>query len=274
MRRFININNISFLAVSQNQHALKQQLRHQGWSGIMSGDNVSKHNKKIAQSDGVDDIMRVKAEQQRWLDHEQYQGYSDTYLKPTAKFKPLYEIPGNRGSGFGSPLNAIDEICNIVYSIYGEAADVLEELEANPLHPQFKEMLETARNRRVALEKKIDEIYEGAHPTIKTMYDSMLVKRWQTLEDWIKLVEKKRENTLRKVSPEWIEEIEKQKGIAEQFKSRLKHLGTAMEDNPVAFLEGSGFNEEEMALIERRKKFFTKQKTFGAAIGYNDFSPH
>lgn len=239
----------------------------------MSGTHLK--NVALKQSDGVDDIMRVKAEQQRWLDHEQYAGYSDSYLKQTARFKPQYEIFNNiQGSGAGNPVKMVDQVCAIVFDIYGEAADVLEELEANPLHPQFAAMLETAKNRRIALEKKIDEIYAEAHPTIKTLYDSMLVRRWQTLEDWIKLVEKKRGECINKLSPAWIEEVEKMKGVAEQFKGRLKHLGTAMESNPVAFLEGSGFNEEEMALIVRRKRFFRKQSELGMNIGRGDYSPH
>lgn len=248
-------------------------VRHQGWTQFISNNNL--HQPVIKQSDGVDDLTRVKAEQQRWLDQEQYVGYSDTYLKQTARFKPQYEIFNNiKGSGLGNPLRAVNEICEIVYAIYGEAADILEELEQNPLHPEFADMLATAKARRVALEKKIDEIYAEAHPTVKTLYDSMLVRRWQTLEDWIALCERKRADTINRLTPEWIEEMEKRRGIADQFKGRLKHLGTAMEANPVAFLAGSGFSEDEMAMIERRKKFFRKQTSMGLKMGQGDYSPH
>jgi hypothetical protein len=268
---FIDNNKNSSVNSSSLSSQLTQLFRHQGWSGHISG-STNLHQNSIKQSDGVDDVVRVKAEQQRWLDVEQWSGYSDSYLKQNARFRPQYEVPGS--SAQAAETNWIQEISEIVYDIYGEAADILEELESNPLHPQFKEMLETARTRRKHLEQKLDEIYAGAHPTIKTMYDAMLVRRWQTLEDWMELVQRNRQETINKLTPEWIEELEKRKGIAEEFKTKLKHLGMAMEASPVAFLEGSGFSEEEMAMIERRKRFFRRSTEFGKAINQGDYNPH
>jgi hypothetical protein len=261
---------ITLSTSSVSSTALFTSMRFQGWSGHISGNNLNKPS--VKQSDGVDDIVRVKAEQQRWLDVEQWSGYSDTYLSQNARFRPQYEIAGNPGTSFS--IKVIEEICIIVYEIYGEAADILEELESNPLHPNFKEMLETAKSRRKKLEQKLDEMYAGAHPTVKTLYDAMLVKRWQTLEDWMELVQRNRQETINKLTPEWIEELEKRKGIAEEFKTRLKHLGMAMEASPVAFLEGSGFNEEEMVMIQRRKQFFRKATDFGKSIAFTDHNPH
>lgn len=244
--------------------------RFQGWAGNL-GNQHMKHV-DVKQHDGVDDIIRVKGEQQKWLNHEQYSGYSDSYLKRQMSYTPQYEYfndkPVTRANAF------ILEICDIVYNIYGEAADALEEAEANPLHPNFAMLVETATKKRKEMEGEIDRLYATAHPTVKTMYDAMLVRRWQTLEDWIALVQKKREEALSRLSPEWIEEIEKRKGIAHEYRMRLKHLGTAMESNPVAFLENSGFTEKELALIERRKRFFRRTENFGANIDAGDVNPH
>lgn len=245
--------------------------RAQGWSGHVAHKFL--HETSVKQHDGVDDIIRVKAEQQRWLDHEQFSGYSDTYLKTHMRYTPQYEYFGGT-SATTRPNKVLALITEICFSIYGDAADTLELLESDPLRADFAEKLEHAKGARRRLEDKIDAIYAEAHPTVKTMYDAMLVKRWQVLEDWIELCVRKRADILARMSPEWIEEQARRKGIAEAHMARLKHLGAAMEANPTGFLEGQGFSEEEMVMIKRRKRFFQRQTSFGAAVTAGDYRPH
>jgi hypothetical protein len=251
--------------------ALFNSVRTQGWGGVPNNNHL--HHPEIKQHDGVDDIIRVKAEQQKWLNHEQYAGYSDSYLQREMQFTPQYEQMAWMTS---TTLNKyLVEIGDIVYTHYGAAADALEEAEANPLHPNFNALVETARAGRGKLEAELDRLYGQAHPTVKTLYDAMLVRRWQTLEDWIELVQRKRAQTLDRLSPEWIEELEKQRGVAAEYKARLRHIGTAMEANPVAFLEATGqFTEKELVMIERRKRFFKKAAEFGTSITSRDMNPH
>jgi hypothetical protein len=241
-----------------------------GWTGIMGNQHL-KHV-DVKQADGVDDPQRVRAEQQRWLNHEQYSGYSDSYLRKGMTYAPQYEYLNS--SHLTRANKVLAEICDVVFRVYGEAADALEEAELNPLHPRFNELVATAKAKRGELEAEIDRRYPDAHPTVKTMYDAMLVRRWQTLEDWTELVQRKRAQALDRLSPEWIDELEKQRGVAADYLARLKHIGTAMEANPVAFLEGSGFTEKELVMIERRMRFFRKTAIFASNTDRGDTNPH
>lgn len=236
--------------------------------------NFLKSN-RVVQSEGTDPFHRVKQDQQMYNNTEQWEGYSQAYLKRWMQYTPTNQ----RQDVLEHKNKDINEILALVWKHYGEAADVLEILEDDLLHPQFHAFMEKAKVGLKDLESSIDSIYADAHPTIKTVIDAWMVRRLYALTDWIALLEKRRAQLIQDLSPEYIELQSKLKAVAERHIWRLQKLGQALTDNPAMFLEGSdftsrGLSEYEMASIKQRMTYFKKFERFSQAINIGELQPH
>uniref|UniRef100_A0A7S1W4K7 Uncharacterized protein n=1 Tax=Neobodo designis TaxID=312471 RepID=A0A7S1W4K7_NEODS len=229
------------------------------------------HDPKIVQTNGVDNFLRTKVEQYDWLQTQQWEGYSDTYLKRAVRYGPHSDTP-NGNLKFHHPNE--DKICRIAYETYGRSADLLLSLEEDVLQPAFHEKLSRAKEFKEALAKEIDEMYPTVHPTFKLMIDGMLVRRFYQLEDWIEMVQRKRKKTIEKLGPEFFEQQHKMRGIAESYMRNLERVESVFQSNPTHYLgEVCGFNEEEMAFVEQRVMFLRRTKKMGLASSSADLWP-
>jgi hypothetical protein len=223
---------------------------------------------EVIQSDSVDTAARVKNDQQMWNNTEQWNGYSDTYLTRFAQYPSTFE--NANGIEHQNPL--LNRLLHIAYAVYGDAAEILEELENDPLHPDFHNQLNSARDRTLDLAKKIDDIYAPMHPTEKTMVDALLVRRWHTLQDWQVTVTKKRAAVLDALSPEFMAQQVKSKGVVAQHLARLKQMEDMINRDPVLLMgqDVFGLNEEELVVARQKARFFHKSKMFGKSFSQSE----
>lgn len=209
-----------------------------------------------------------------WLNTEQWDGYSDTYLKQFMQYTPANEHPMPQITYRNSTLNTC---LGVVFSIYGPLAEELQVLHDDPLHPRFHERIQKIKKGREALAEHLDKVYQDLHPTVKTIYDAFVVRRYYHLEDWIKHVEKKRANIFERLSPEHIEHMEKARGLTASYVERLKALGKVMEQAPLsglleADLHGQ-YSELELQSLRQKVTYFRKMRKFGSASDEADFRP-
>lgn len=243
---------------------------HFGWCisrRFQSSDQFHRflHNPHIVQPDGLDSLSRTKGDQQQWLNTEQWDGYSDTYLKRHMQYGATAEHPN---SHFNYRHDILYNCLSMVYELYGVLADELEQLHDNPLHSHFHAKIKVIEKDREKIATALDEIYPSLHPTVKTVYDAYLVKRYYFLEDWIKYVERKREKILERFSPEYVEQMEKTHQCGERFMDRLKCIESMLYNNPVLGLLPSNqleqYSEKELVILQQKAAYFKKMKRFGA----------
>ncbi|EPY32768.1 hypothetical protein STCU_00218 [Strigomonas culicis] len=233
------------------------------------------HHPHIVQPDGLDNLVRTKAEQQQWLNTEQWDGYSDTYLKRFMQYSATQEHPNPQISIRNDMLY---KCLGLVFELYGTLADDLHELHDNPLHPQFHVRLERIRRDRERIAAELDKVYAGLHPTMKTIYDAMLVRRYYHLEDWIRYVEKKRARIFEDLTPAYLAQARQAQALSEQFLRRLKQLESTLYENPVLGLMSNDQLEQysagELAMLQQKATYFRKMKRFGANQLDSDVHTH
>ena len=226
---------------------------------------------KVVQTNNVDSFMIVKNEQYDWQVTQQWAGYSDTYLARHLRYVPSNE-QGAGAPKFETPV--MDKVLDLCYNIHGRAADILEDLEGDVLQKAFHEKLAHARTYAKEFEAEIDKFYAPLHPTFKTLADAWLVRRHFALQDWFKLVEKKRRQTLERLSPEFIEQQEKLKGIAASHMRNLRRVGEYFEQDHAfplteAYAE-SGLTEEEFEIVRQKATYHRRRKNFGKVMLHSD----
>lgn len=226
----------------------------------------------IIQPDGLDGVHRTKAAQQMWLNTEQWYGYSDTYLQRFMQYPSGVEHP-NPCINTRNPM--LEKCLKEVFDLYGPCAELLHKLHADPLHPRFHEWVARVRAGREKIANVLDENYSGLHPTVKTVWDAHLVRRYYLLEDWAKHVEKKRATFFERMSPEHIEFMLKAKGLSDDHMMRLEKLKTVFEADPAAGLlpEGYDYSEDEVAMIKQKAKYFRNMRRFGNNRSAADMRP-
>lgn len=237
------------------------------------------HHPHVVQPDGVDGILRVKGDQQQWLNTEQWDGYSTTYLRRHMQYPATAEHPNPH---LNPRHDLLYECLQLVYDLYGSLADDLQELHDDPLHPQFHRRLERIKRDRERIAEELDKRYAALHPTVKTVYDAFLVRRYYHLGDWITHVERKRENLIRDLSPEYMAHVMKMRGIAAQHLKNLKKLERALYEDPILhLLEGEGANNAveqysagELAMLRQKATYFRKMRRFGSNQLDSDIHTH
>ena len=226
------------------------------------------HEPKVVQTNAVDSILRTKIDQYDWLQTQQWEGYSDTYLKRHMRYGPHSDTP-NGELKFHHPIE--DKVLTICYENYGRGADLLESVEADVLQPSFHYKVGRAKEFKQSLEMEIDALYPTVHPTFKLLIDAMLVRRFYQMEDWITLVERKRRQTLERLSPEFIKQQQAARGLGESYLRNLAKVEEIFATNPTHYIaEASGFSEEEMEFVQQRVMHMRKTRTFGRATTSND----
>lgn len=225
------------------------------------------HNPHVVQPDGLDGLPRVKGDQQQWLNTEQWTGYSDTYLQRHMQYPATAEHPN-------AYLNArhglLYECLALVYDLYGTLADDLQELHDDPLHPHFHARIARLKRDREKIAQAIDERYAELHPTVKTVYDAFLVRRYYHLGDWIQHVEQKRGRLIDELSPEFMKQMQQMRGIAKEHLQRLRLLEQALYEDPIlGLLEGQKtsvvqYSAGELAMLRQKAAYFRKMRRFGA----------
>ncbi|KAG8345796.1 hypothetical protein ERJ75_001753300 [Trypanosoma vivax] len=223
------------------------------------------HNPHIVQPDGVDNLPRTKADQQQWLNTEQWDGYSETYLKQHMQYPPTNEHPNGKLNHTHQLLNKCLQTC---YEYYGTLADELQGLHEDPLHPQFHKKIEYIKKKRENIAQELDRVYGGLHPTLKTVYDAYLVRRYYHLGDWIEHVEQKRHDILSRLSPEYIRHVESRRGVTEYFLHRLKALETAFTQTPTLGLLGNDtlggeYTHDELVMLKQKAAYFRNMRQLG-----------
>ncbi|KEG10371.1 hypothetical protein DQ04_03811050 [Trypanosoma grayi] len=222
------------------------------------------HNPHIVQPDGVDSLPRTKGDQQQWLNTEQWDGYSTTYLQRHMQYPPTNEHP-NVQLNISHPL--LQKCLQSCYEYYGDLADKLQELHDDPLHPRFHANIAHVKKEREKIAVELDRVYAELHPTVKSVYDAYLVRRYYHLGDWITHVEQKRHNLLCRLSPEYIRQAERARGVAAHFLDRLKQLEAAFMHNPTLGLltdEGDGrYTHDELVMLRQKAAYFRKMRQLG-----------
>ncbi|CBH14313.1 hypothetical protein, conserved [Trypanosoma brucei gambiense DAL972] len=223
------------------------------------------HNPHIVQPDGIDSLPRTKGDQQQWLNVEQWDGYSDTYLRQHMQYPPTNEHPNNH---LNFSHNLLSECLRSCYEYYGKPADQLQRLHEDPLHPHFHQMIAGIKKDREKIAEELDRVYANLHPTVKTVYDAYLVRRYYQLGDWIERVEQKRHDLLCQLSPEYIRQAERARGVAAHFLSRLKQLQSAFTHNPTLGLlddamEGQ-YTHDELVMLRQKAAYFRNMRQLGA----------
>ncbi|KAG5487464.1 hypothetical protein LSCM1_07419 [Leishmania martiniquensis] len=227
------------------------------------------HNPHVVQPDGVDGLPRVKGDQQQWLNTEQWYGYSATYLKRHMQYPATFEL---NNPAINARHDLLYECLGLVYELYGGLAEDLQELHDNPLHPQFHRRIARIKRDRENIATEIDKRYAHLHPTVKTVYDAFLVRRYYHLADWITYVERKRERLIEDLSPDFMRAAVKMRGLAEQYLRHLRALERALYEDPIAgLLEGDGntnataqYTSGELAILRQKAAYFRKIRRFGA----------
>lgn len=233
------------------------------------------HNPHIVQPDGLDSLPRTKGEQQQWLNTEQWDGYSDTYLKRHMQYGGTAEHPN---SHFSYRHDELYKCLSLVYELYGVLAEDLQKLHDNPLDAQFHQKIAQLKKDREKIAEALDKVYADLHPTVKTVYDAYLVRRYYFLEDWIQHVEQKRKKIMENLSPQFIERMEKNREITAYFLRRLKYIEYALYNNPILALlpneELQHYSENELVLLRQKAAYFKKMKRFGANQYDSDVKTH
>lgn len=227
------------------------------------------HHPHVVQPDGVDGLPRVKGEQQQWLNTEQWVGYSDTYLRRHMQYPATAEL---NNPAMNSRHDLLYECLGLVYELYGSLAADLQELHDDPLCPHFHRRIARIRQDREKIAAALDQRYATLHPTVKTVYDAFLVRRYYHLGDWIAHVEQKRERLIRDLSPDTMATLMKMRGLAARYLHHLRRLEHALYNEPLmGLLEGDGSNSSvqhytanELATLRQKAAYFRKMRRFGA----------
>nr|CCC92847.1 conserved hypothetical protein [Trypanosoma congolense IL3000] len=223
------------------------------------------HNPHIVQPDGIDSLPRTKGDQQQWLNVEQWDGYSDTYLQQHMQYPPTNEHPNTHLNFTHKLLNKCLRSC---YELYGTLADDLQKLHEDPLHPRFHHMIARIKKDREKIAEEIDQVYANLHPTMKTVYDAYLVRRYYQLGDWVEHVEQKRHDILCRLSPEYVQQAARMRGVTAHFISRLKQLESAFTQNPLLGLLDDSleqqYTHDELAMLRQKATYFRNMRQFGA----------
>ena len=227
----------------------------------------------VVQPDGLDDMPRTKALQQQWLNTEQWDGYSDTYLQRHMIYGSTVEtIPQLTPK---QPL--LNPMLERVFTLYGPLADTLHDLQDDPLHVCFRLKMNQVRADVEKIAQELDKVYAALHPTVKTMYDAYLVRRYYHLKDWILHVEKKRAKLLERLSPELIEQIIESKKVSERHIDSLKRIAqifcSASGDADEAFLKltpGHMFSLEEIQVVKQKARYTRNMRRLGANWDFAD----
>lgn len=229
-------------------------------------------NVHVEQPDGLDNIHQTKAAQQHWLNVEQWDGYSDTYLNRFMQYAPTID---NVGSHFQFKHPDLDRCLKSVFDLYGPCAAKLEKLNDDPLHARFHSWLAEVRRDREKIAVELDKVYPSLHPTVKIVYDAYLVRRYYHLEEWAKYVEKKRAEILERMTPEYMEHMKKAKGLADSFIFHLEKLETAIAHEPtLGMLQDShNYTDLEMAVIRQRASYFRKTRKYGKHMDFAESIP-
>lgn len=233
------------------------------------------HNPHIVQPDGLDNLPKTKMEQQQWLNAEQWDGYSDTYLTRFMQYPGTVDHPNPEIT----PKNKmLDKVLGLCYELYGSLADEVQELHDNPLHPQFHRRVARLRRDREKIARALDDNYAALHPTAKTVYDAFLVRRYYHLAAWITHVERKRERIFETLSPQFVDQAIRAQGLSEHYIKRLKLMATAFERDPSLALmtneELEQYSVEELAMLKQKAYYFRKMKRFGANQLDSDIHTH
>ncbi|GET85633.1 hypothetical protein, conserved [Leishmania tarentolae] len=227
------------------------------------------HHPHVVQPDGVDGLPRVKGDQQQWLNTEQWHGYSDTYLKRHMQYPATVEL---NNPAINARHDLLYECLGLVYELYGGLAEDLQELHDDPLHPRFHDRIARIKRDRERIADELDKRYAKLHPTVKTVYDAFLVRRYYHLADWIEHVEQKRARLLNTLSPDVMERMMRMRGIAEQYLRHLRVLEHALYEDPLMGLLESGgdtnaleqYTPGELAILRQKAAYFRKMRRFGA----------
>jgi hypothetical protein len=231
------------------------------------------HRPHVVQPDGVDGIAETKSAQQMWLNTEQWDGYSDTYLKRFMQYPSSVELPNPQVT----PKNPLlDECLRYVFELYGPCAERLLKLHQDPLHPRFHEWLQSVRDGREKIAVVLDKHYAALHPTVKTVWDAHLVRKYYVLEDWANHVEKKRCNLFERLSPEHIEFMLKAKGASDEYIQRLEKLKMVFVADPAAGIlpDGCHYTEEEVMMVRQKAQYYRHMHKFGANKHAANMMPH
>ncbi|EAN89128.1 hypothetical protein, conserved [Trypanosoma cruzi] len=233
------------------------------------------HNPHIVQPDGVDTLPRTKGDQQQWLNTEQWVGYSDTYLKRHMQYPPTNEQPNAQLNSSHALLYKCLRTC---YECYGPLAEELQTLHEDPLHPRFHEKIAHVKKEKEKIAAELDRVYAGLHPTVKTVYDAYLVRRFFHLNDWVKHVEQKRHNLLCRLSPDHIEQVKRARGVSAHFIERLRRLEAAFTHNPTLGLlegeEGKQYTHDELVMLRQKAAYFRNMRQLGASQQEADVHTH
>jgi hypothetical protein len=239
--------------------------------------NLSHHflnHVPIIQPDGLDDFTKTKIAQQQWLNTEQWDGYSDTYLARHMVYGSTVDAPTSQLTP-KQPL--LHPLLEKAFTLYGPLADILHDLQDDPLHPAFHTKINEVKSNVEKIAEELDRVYPALHPTVKTMYDAYLVRRYFHLRDWIKHVEKKREDILNRLSPDYIEEITKGRDVAQRHIDSLRRIAkifcSAAGDADEGFLQlapGSMFTLEEIQVVKQRARYARNMRRLGANWSFAD----
>ena len=225
---------------------------------------------RVIQPEGTDPFHRVKQDQQMWNNTEQWEGYSDVYLKRWMQYTPT----NARCDHLEHNNKDLNEILALTWKYYGEAADILETLEDDPLQPEFHILLERAKKHGAEFEASIDAIYRDSHPTIKTVADAYMVQRHYALQDWYQLVQRKRNDILANLTPAYVEEQAKMKARASRHVWRLQKLGEALSNDPVLFLQhDTTLSPPELEVVRQRARYFKTFEKYAKSVNVGEYLP-
>ncbi|KAK7198304.1 hypothetical protein NESM_000788000 [Novymonas esmeraldas] len=225
------------------------------------------HNPHVVQPDGVDGLPRVKGDQQQWLNTEQWAGYSDTYLRRHMQYPATMEL---NNPALNARHDLLYECLGLMHSLYSSLAADLHELHDDPLHPHFHRRIARIKRDREQIAAALDKNYAALHPTVKTVYDAFLVRRYYHLADWIVHVERKRDRLLHDLSPAMMAQMTTMRGLAAQFLQRLRVLEHALYEDPLmGLLEKDGtavdhYTADELAILRQKATYFRKMRHFGS----------
>ncbi|CCW64561.1 unnamed protein product [Phytomonas sp. EM1] len=233
------------------------------------------HNPHIVQPDGVDSLPRTKGGQQEWLNTEQWDGYSDSYLERYMQYAGTPEHPNPQIS---HRHDLLYRCLGLVYELYGTLADDLQQLHDDPFHPKFHLRIANIKREREKIAEALDHCYKNLHPTVKAVYDAYLVRRYYHLADWITHVERKRAHILEQLSPEFIQQAVEMRNLSQRLIKRLKLMGSSIDVNPTLGLlsnnELDQYTTEELAILQQKASYFRKMRRFGVNQLDSDVHTH